>query len=123
MSVTDIILLAIGMFFVVRGLFRGLTGEIFSLLGTAGAFFCAMKFNGTISGILQERLGLSPAIATIITMLGIFFVVFFGCSFLEWTFKKVIEKTKLTATDKFLGAGVGAVKFYVVALFALLMSA
>jgi len=123
MNIVDILLLAVGLFFIVRGAFKGITGEIFSLLGTAGAFFCALKFYAPIGNILQEKLGLSPSIATILTMLCIFFVIFFGCACLEWSIKKVLEKTKLTATDKLLGAGVGFVKLYLISLMVLIAGA
>ncbi|MDR3281051.1 MAG: CvpA family protein [Synergistaceae bacterium] len=122
MSITDIILLAIGIFFVVRGILRGISGEIFSLLGTAGAFYCAVRFYSPIGSVLQEKLGLSATVATILTMLAIFFVIFFGCTYLEWSVKKVIEKTRLTATDKLFGAGIGVIKFYMIALLVLISS-
>jgi membrane protein required for colicin V production len=121
MNVTDIVLLLIGGFFIVRGIMKGFTGEIISLVSTVGGFFCATKFYGPIAGILTEKLAISQIVATILAMLGIFFVIFFGCFYLELSVKKVLEKTKLTSTDKFLGACVGFIKFYVITLMVLIV--
>ena len=52
-------------------------------------------------------------------MLAIFLVIFFGCSLLEAGVKKIISKTSLTSTDKFLGACVGVAKLYIITLFVL----
>ena len=119
MNVIDITMLFIGIFFIVRGIFRGFSGEIISLFGTAGGFICAIKFYGPLENILMERLGTSVLVATIASMLAIFLVIFFGCSLLETGVKKIISKTSLTSTDKFLGACVGVVKLYIITLFVL----
>jgi uncharacterized membrane protein required for colicin V production len=119
MSVIDITMLFVGIFFIVRGIFRGLSGEIISLFGTLGGFICAVRFYGPLENILIEKLGASVLVATIASMLVIFLVIFFGCSLLEAGVKKIISKTSLTSTDKFLGACVGVVKLYVITLFVL----
>jgi uncharacterized membrane protein required for colicin V production len=119
MSVIDITMLCIGIFFIVRGIFRGLSGEVISLFGAVGGFVCAIKFYGPLQNILMERLGASVLAATIASMLAIFLVIFFGCSILESLVKKIISKTSLTSTDKFLGACVGVVKLYIITLFVL----
>jgi uncharacterized membrane protein required for colicin V production len=119
MSVIDITMLCVGVFFVVRGILRGLSGEIISLFGTVGGFICAIKFYGPLENLLMERLGLSVLAATIASMLAIFLAIFFGCSLLESGVKKIISKTSLTSTDKFLGACVGLIKLYIITLFVL----
>jgi uncharacterized membrane protein required for colicin V production len=119
MSVIDIAMLFIGVFFIARGIFRGLSGEIISLFGTVGGFVCAIKFYGPLEDIMMEKLGASVLVATIASMLAIFLVIFFGCSLLESGVKKIISKTSLTSTDKFLGACVGMAKLYIITLFVL----
>jgi membrane protein required for colicin V production len=116
MSVVDIILLAVGLFFVVRGLMRGFAGEIISLCGITGGFVCSIRFYGPFEAILIEKLGTSVVVSTILSMLAIFFAIFFSCAFLEVCVKKVISKTNLTVTDKFLGATMGLIKMYIVTL-------
>jgi membrane protein required for colicin V production len=119
MSAIDIALLAAGVFFAVRGIMKGISGEIISLLGTVGGFFCSIKFYEPFAAILMTNFGMSVAPATILSMLAIFFVIFFGCAMIETLVKKVIKKTSLTVTDKTLGALVGLFKTYVIALLVL----
>jgi len=117
MSPVDIVLLAVGVFFIARGLVKGLTGEIFSLVGTVGGFILAILYHEPFAEILSgEKFGISVLAATIISMLVIFFVIFFGCALLDTVIKKVIKKTNLTFTDKFFGGIVGVIKMYFVAL-------
>ncbi|MDR3076978.1 MAG: CvpA family protein [Synergistaceae bacterium] len=120
MSAVDIILLMVGLFFVVRGLMKGLSGEIISLIGTVGGFVCAIRFYEPFAAILVEKFGASATVSTILAMLAIFSVIFFGCSMLEMGIKKVLSKTNLTLTDKFLGAVVGLFKMYVISLMVLI---
>ena len=115
-TAVDIVLLAAGVFFLVRGLMKGFSGEVFSLVGTIGGFFCAIRFYDPFADIIIERFGASVLAATIISMLAIFFTIFFGCSLLDFVIKKIIVKTNLTVTDKFLGGVVGLIKMYFLAL-------
>jgi membrane protein required for colicin V production len=120
MNSVDIALLVAGVFFVVRGIMKGITGEVISLIGTAGGFFCSVKFYVPFAGILMTNFGMSAVTATILSMLAIFFVIFFGSAMIETLVKKVVKKTSLTVTDKTLGALVGLFKAYVIALLVLM---
>ena len=122
-TAVDIVLLMAGVFFVVRGLMKGLSGEFFSLVGTVGGFVCSIRFYEPFSAILIQKFGASVLTATIVSMLGIFFIIFFGCSFLDVAIKKVISKTNLTVTDKFLGGVVGIIKLYFLTLIVLIAGA
>ena len=119
MSAVDIALLAAGIFFVVRGIMKGISGEVISLLGTVGGFFCSIRFYEPFRDILMKNFGMSVTLATIISMVAIFFVIFFGSAMIEMLVKKVITKTNLTVTDKTLGALVGLFKMYMIALLVL----
>jgi membrane protein required for colicin V production len=119
MSAVDIALLAAGVFFVVRGIMKGISGEVISLFGTVGGFFCSIKFYEPFAAILMTNFGMSAAPATILSMLAIFFVIFFGCAMIETLVKKIIKKTSLTVTDKTLGALVGLFKTYMITLLVL----
>jgi membrane protein required for colicin V production len=119
MSAVDIALLAAGIFFVVRGIMKGISGEVISLIGTVGGFFCSIKFYEPFAAVLITNFGMSDVTATILSMLAVFFVIFFGSAMIETLVKKVIKKTSLTFTDKTLGALVGLFKMYVIALLVL----
>jgi membrane protein required for colicin V production len=120
MNAVDIALLCVGLFFVVRGMMKGLSGEIMSLVGTVGGFTCAIRFYGPFAAILMENFGLSLLASTILSMLAIFFLLFFGCAMIEMSLKKVLSGTNLTFTDKLLGAIVGLLKMYVISLLVLI---
>ena len=122
-TAVDIVLLMAGAFFIVRGIMKGLSGEFFSLVGTLGGFACAIRFYDPFAAILIEKFGASILAATIISMLAIFFAIFFGCSLLDTVIKKIISKTNLTVTDKFLGGAVGFIKMYFLALIVLIAGA
>ena len=123
MTAVDIVLLVIGAFFVVRGIMKGLSGEVFSLVGTVGGFICSIRFYEPLADILIERFGATVPVATMISMFAIFFVIFLGCSLLDTVIKKVIKTTNLTFTDKFFGAAVGVIKTYLLALIVLVAGA
>jgi uncharacterized membrane protein required for colicin V production len=98
---------------------KGISGEVISLFGIVGGFFCSIKFYDPFAVILMTNFGMSVVAATILSMLAIFFVIFFGCAMIETLVKKIIKKTSLTATDKTLGALVGLFKTYMIALLVL----
>ena len=98
---------------------KWLSGEVISLIGTVGGFFCSIRFYGPFAAILMTNFGMSVVPATILSMLAIFFVIFFGSAMIEAFVKKIIKKTNLTVTDKTLGALVGLFKTYMITLLVL----
>ncbi|MDR0616143.1 MAG: CvpA family protein [Synergistaceae bacterium] len=119
MNIADIALMIIGAFLMIRGLFRGASGEIFSLLSVVGGFFCATKFYAPAARILSESLGLNRLVATGLSMLVIFLAVNMICALADKIIKKVLNMTNLSLADKIGGAFVGLLKLYFVTLFVL----
>jgi membrane protein required for colicin V production len=120
MSPADIVLLVAGLFFVIRGMIRGFSGEVISLIGAIGGFACAMKFYRPFAKVLSDNFGASRAASAIIAMLAIFFLIFIACALLEMAVKHAISKTNLTFTDKIFGGVVGLLKIYVLTLLVLI---
>ncbi|MDR1885609.1 MAG: CvpA family protein [Synergistaceae bacterium] len=116
MNLTDAILLLAGSFFVIRGIFKGFSGEALSLVGVLGGFYCALRFYASVSGALSENFGVSPSVADMASMAGVFGVIFTGCSLVDRWLKKMLTKTNLTWMDKTFGAVTGFLKVYVIAL-------
>jgi membrane protein required for colicin V production len=116
MNVVDAVLLGLGLFFILRGIMKGLSGEIISLVGTVGGFVCAIRFYEPFADILARKFGATALVSTILSMLAIFSLIFFGSAMLEMSIKKIISKTRLTFTDKLLGAFVGLLKLYFISL-------
>jgi uncharacterized membrane protein required for colicin V production len=118
-SVADIILTVIGGFFLIRGLFRGITGEVFSLAVSIGGFYCSLTFYAPFAGYLTEKLGTPHLAATAVSMAAIFLAVFLCCSLLDKIIKKILSVTQLSWMDKICGGVSGLLKLYVITLFVL----
>jgi uncharacterized membrane protein required for colicin V production len=116
MNAVDLILFAAGGYFVIRGIFRGITGELLSLLSVAGGFFCALRYYKTVSGALASNFGVTPPLAAALSMLGIFALIFLVCNLADRALKKILNSVNLTWADKLGGALAGFIKTYVIAM-------
>lgn len=116
MNATDVALLLIGSYFLIRGLFRGITGEILMLVGVIGGFYCAIRFYPPIAGFLADTFGVTQLFTTALSMVLIFFSIFAACALVDRALKKILKETKLTWVDKFLGGVAGLLKLYIVTL-------
>lgn len=97
-------------FLMIRGAFRGLSGEIVSLIGTVGGFYVAWKLSPQLGGVLSHLLGLpfllSQIVAFLLVMLGIALLA----ALLDRTIKKILRLARLTALDRLLGVFSGILK-------------
>lgn len=121
MSVVDIALLAIGCFFIVKGLFKGLSGEVMSLAAVIGGFYCSLRWREPISDVISNTFGISGTGASIIAMLAVFLCVYIVCAVIRRLLRRVIKVTSLTWLDKALGAAAGLLKIYVVCVAVLIV--
>ena len=83
MNTTDLVLIVLGGYFIVRGLFRGLSGELLSLISVIGGFYCALTFYIHMTKILSRALELPPLVATPLAMTDIFVLVYVATSVVE----------------------------------------
>lgn len=116
MNVVDIALLALGSYFVIRGLFRGLSGECFSLISIVGGFYCSLTFYVPLAGFLTAHLGVTHLASSAFSMLAIFLTIYAVCALLQHGLRTLLRGTSLTWLDKTLGACAGFVKIYLIAL-------
>ena len=116
MSVIDLLLLALGGYFVVRGLMRGFSGELFSLLGIVGSFYGSMKFGTPVARFLSAKLGFNPLVCATVSIVVIFLAILLCCEILGKRVKKLISAAKLSKLDAALGGTAGALKFTLVVL-------
>lgn len=116
MNAADLVLMVVGCYFVIRGLFIGISGQILSLIGVAGGFYCSLTLYAPVAQIITETIGVHPLIATTLTMLGIFLLLNAGCALIGKFVKEFLKATNLTGMDKFLGGLTGFVKLYLIAL-------
>ncbi len=116
MNVVDIALLALGSYFVIRGLFRGLSGECFSLISIVGGFYCSLTFYTPLAGFLTAHLGVTHLASSAFSMLAIFLTIYAACALLQKGLRTILRGTSLTWLDKTLGAFAGFAKIYLIAL-------
>jgi membrane protein required for colicin V production len=116
MNVTDVCLLLLGGFFIVRGIIRGFSGELISLISVVGGVYCALKFYPPLSAVLMKKFGLSLFSSGAAAMLGLFLLVFFSCAMLDKGLKRILTGTSLSGTDKMFGAIAGFIKIYMISL-------
>lgn len=103
----DIIFSAILVFFVLRGLFRGFFGELFSVgaiaLGLGAGYFVGPRFAHTAETLLNL-----PGWGRVVSFLGVFLVVYVLLKILEKVIHSFVESFRLQNLDKALGLFLGA---------------
>ena len=121
MNVTDVFILLLGSYFIIRGVFRGFSGEVFSLISIFGGFYCALSFYVPIADVITKYLGVTTIASSAFSMLLLFMLVFAVFTWIDKGVKKFLKGTRMSWIDKSFGAVAGFVKIYVVALMLLVM--
>lgn len=116
MNTTDIVLLVIGCFFVIIGLFKGFSGLVFTVLSVIGGFYCSLTFYTPLSELLARTFGIASFAASAVAMLVIFLAITLTCAVLQKCCRRFLKETSLTWIDKLFGGLAGALIFYLVAL-------
>ena len=109
MNLLDIIIIAAVVFFLIRGIFRGIVREIGSLAGVVLGIWLANAYHPQLAGLLK---GLIPPgdYLPLIAFALIFLVVVVVCNLLGWLFKKFFQKIFLGWVDRILGACLALLK-------------
>ena len=109
MNILDIIIIAAMIFFLIRGIFRGIVREIGSLAGVVLGIWLANAYHPQLAGLLK---GLIPPgkYLPLIAFALIFLVVLVVCNLLGWVFKKFFQKIFLGWVDRILGACLALLK-------------
>ncbi len=84
MNIVDAILLAVLFLFGLRGYFKGLFRETFSLGGLAIGFIAAVRYNDSVAAVVQSHWQASPFILKGVSFVGVFFVVYFLFNLVGW---------------------------------------
>ena len=109
MNVLDIIILVIGIFLVIKGVFRGFIREIASLAGIVLGIWLGIRFLPDMSAFLKTVLP-PNAFLQVISFAVIFLAVLILCNLLGWGMKMLFKKTLLGWLDRSLGAGLAIMK-------------
>jgi membrane protein required for colicin V production len=109
MNMMDMIIIAVISFLTVRGIFRGLTRELASIVGLIAGFYGAFMFYPRIVLFFPDKIK-SGAYADILGFAVIFCGVVLAVHLLGVLIRFLLGITMLGWVDRLLGAGFGAVK-------------
>lgn len=117
-SIFDIIIALVAATFAIRGLFRGLSGEIFSLLGTLGGVVVAWKYGGVPAAWLLTWFPQSnPSMVSVGFMVAIYIGVAVLAAMLCKIVRAFLKFASLAFADRLLGAMAGVLKGAVLTMF------
>ena len=112
MSILDLILIFLLFLFAIRGFFKGLFRETFSLLGLFTGFLVAVQFYEPASTLWQGYWKVSPIIPKAIIFIALFFTVYFAFNMTGRFLHRSAKVIFLTGLNRIggilLGAGKGA---------------
>ena len=109
MNLLDIIIAAIILFCLIRGIFRGMVKEVSSIIGVLGGFYSGYTYYPIVSDYLREWIK-NPAYLDILSFLLLFFGVFFLIAILGVIIKYLLNISSLGWTDRIGGVLLGSMK-------------
>ena len=109
MNLLDTAIIAVLVFLIVRGIFRGFFREIGSLAGLILGIWLAKDYQLEMTGYLKSHLP-SVELLPLISFALIFIIVFVLCNLAGWGLKIIVKKAFLGWADRALGAGLAVLK-------------
>ncbi|MDD2206527.1 MAG: CvpA family protein [Aminobacterium sp.] len=113
----DVTIALVLAFLFLRGLFRGLSGEVFSLGGIVGGAYLAWRFGPTLTSWYLSRWSGSASVILIISMVLLFVLVVVIASVVCRIVQAFLRWTSLSFIDRVLGGAAGILKGAVLVLF------
>jgi len=110
MHYLDLVLILIIGTFVLKGLHRGFFSEALGLVGFFLGIIIAINAKEPVSVFLASIFGLSSAIAHMVSIIVLFFVVVTLFSIVAFFLTKTAKKLKLSIMNRILGGAFGAVE-------------
>ena len=112
MNIVDPILLVLLSLFALRGYFKGLFRESFSLLGLVIGFMIAVRYDEPVAALWAESWKASLIVLKLVSFVGLFFAVYFLFSLIGWLLHRSAKFLFLQGINRVggvvLGAGKGA---------------
>ncbi|MDY6906278.1 MAG: CvpA family protein [Thermodesulfobacteriota bacterium] len=109
MNIVDLVIIAILCFTTIRGIFRGLSSELASIIGVMGAFYAAFLFYPQVAEMLPHHIP-PGTVADVISFALIFLAVFVTISILGMLVKFALGIVMLGWVDRVLGGIFGTLK-------------
>lgn len=120
--IVDLIFLFLFVTFCLRGAFKGLSGEVFSLLGTIGGIVLAWKFTKPVTEVILDHVSFSPPVVFIAVMVLLYILAAVLAACMCKIVKALIRFTQLSLLDRFLGVLAGGAITTAIILFLYLAS-
>lgn len=112
MNIIDPILLVLLSFFALRGYFKGLFRESFSLLGLFIGFMAAVRYDEPAAALLADTWKFPFVVLRALSFVGLFFIVYFTFSLAGWLLHRSAKFLFLQTINRVggivLGTGKGA---------------
>jgi membrane protein required for colicin V production len=110
MNILDIILGALILFGLIRGLSKGLFVEVASVIALIAGVFGAIHFSDFVSNFLESRFDWNERTINIIAFVITFFIIVLAISMAGKALTKLADFAALGMLNKLLGAIFGAIK-------------
>ena len=121
LSIVDPILLLLLSLFALRGYFKGLFRESFSLLGLLIGFMVAVRYDEPVAALWADYWKASLIVLRAVTFIGLFFVIYFVFSLTGWLLHRSAKLLFLRGVNRvggiLLGAGKGAAVLALIVFF------
>ena len=109
-AVIDMTFLFITVSLALRGLFRGLSGEVLSLAGTLGGLYLAFARADVVAGFVRSHFDITENVAYGVGLVAVFVAVNLAAALLCRLVGAFLKATHLSLLDRLLGLGAGALK-------------
>jgi membrane protein required for colicin V production len=120
MNLLDFVIIALLLFSLIRGVFRGLIKELSSIVGVLGGFYAAYTYYPVAAKQISSWMS-HPTYANIVGFMAIFIAVCIVVAIAASLIKYLMKLTFLGWADRLGGALVGTVKGAIVALVIVMM--
>lgn len=120
MNVADIVILSVLLVSVLVGLFRGLVGEVLSLVRWIAAFWVAAVFGGQVGQLYSPWLH-EPEARIVAGSITCFVAVLIVAGLITWMLRRVLSFSHLRAGDTLLGMLFGLARGLLLVTFGVLM--
>jgi len=119
-SATDLILGGLSIYWIAKGFWVGLSGELFSLAGVAAGLFVAFQGGPVLSGLILRQAwapDLSEEVLSGVCGLVLFILCNLLASIIGRAARKGLKAVNLGGLDRLMGAAAGSLKALVLVIF------
>ncbi|MFH2058811.1 MAG: CvpA family protein [Pseudomonadota bacterium] len=109
MNTFDIIVIVVTSFCLIRGLFKGVIGEVSGIIGVIAGFYGAYTYYPQITGYAQKWID-SPGIRNLVAFFVLFCAILFFVGLVSSLIRKFLKLIFLGWVDRTFGLVFGAVK-------------